>query len=318
MHNKPPTPEDWLRTLCGQLVDPQRAWASEAALRAWLEVALWRSRDEAFGRRYAEVCRVPGVPALAYMNRWIQIPDGPLLLAGIQFKGGDPSLPFVELALWRETPDSEATWSDVMRALEREFAAFRPLSIRLRWPGQAPPPIPGHLEVDQLLLAGRLGDLAATPAAETESLTFRQARDCAWYDQFARASKDWKAQHPELADEVQVCSRGDFEEALEYGAVVCAWVDGQWAGVAAAMREDERALSGFAVWEGLLAASVRGNGWGAALYQALVQTLAAQDPQAILWGTIHGTNLASRRTAEKCGLVVVETWWLVQTTQSES
>ena len=101
---------------------------------------------------------------------------------------------------------------------------------------------------------------------------------------------------PASVEELQAC--------LEQGLLFDAPVDWEWAGVVAAREEPFFGRDGYLVVEELLAAPYRGRGLGACLQRHLIERLMPAGG-AMVHGTIHASNVASRRTAERCGRVAV-------------
>ena len=288
-----------------------------ACLTAWLEVERDRLTDPAFAEGFAAACPVAGASPADYAPRVLA--GRPTLLAGIRFKGGDVTHPFVELIARDEPLAGRAAWDAALDRVFTEFAVFSPRSVRVRCPASERPELPAaRLACDQVLCAGRLDALRARPQPGREAqaarlggtLSIVPGRDLGWYDELAAAYASWASTAGALAAEVQVADREALQACLDSGAVVCAQVDGRWAGVAAATREDERLLGGFCVVEEFLAPPLGGRGLAATLQRALIDELPARAGDT-LWGTIHGRNTPSRRTAERCGREVVETWWFV-------
>ncbi|MEZ6185433.1 MAG: hypothetical protein R3F62_10535 [Planctomycetota bacterium] len=271
-------------------------------LRAWLDVELGRIGDRAFAEGFARACPRNDAPPEAY---WPRVLEGtPTLLAGIRFKGGDRAQPFVELIAW---DGPLPAWDALRQRLAAAFAQFAPRRLRLRLPGEAPPP-GSAVELDQWLVAGRVAELRRQP--RSAALATRSAADLACFEAFCAAYRAWQAGAGPLGAEVQPASREELEACLESGAVVLVEAEGAWAGLAAAERQAERGLRGFCVVEELLDAPLRGQGRAAALQRALIDALPAEEDD-VLWGTIHGINAPSLRTARRVGREVVEGWWFV-------
>lgn len=279
----------------------------------WLDQALAQVDDQLFGARFARACPVPGVAASAYQARILRQSGRATLLAGIRFKGGDVSLPFVDLLAWDRPLGSAQAWRAVLGRLEDAFSCFRPRWVRVRWPGQAAPPVAdARREVDQWLVAGRLGDLQARPWPwAVSAVDVRPVQDLAFVDDFQAAHALWRRRVGPRGAEVSAAEVDELARCLETGAVVCAWRAGRWAGLAAAARGKERAMVGYEVVELFLDAPLRGQGRGPVLQRHLIDALPDHGRDA-LYGTIHGSNLPSLRTATRCGRTIAETWWFLR------
>lgn len=282
-------PEDW----------PVSHTAARSTLERWLGRALRRCDDLEWARGFARHC--PSRPPQEYLHRLL--PGTPTLLCGVRFKGGDVSLPFVDLLAWDE--GLQGHWDSVHSRIAQAYAPFGPHSIRLRWPG-AEPPLTG-LAVDQVLVAERLDRLRLRTRPELPGLVLQRAEDLDFHGDFLDAFNRWRAAAGPLGPEVHPASPEDLQPCVDAGAVICA-SDGRWRGLMAATRREERALGGFCVVELFLDPQVHGRGWAPALQGALIDALPG-GPGDALYGTIHRLNAPSLRTALRCGRRVIETWW---------
>lgn len=81
-------------------------------------------------------------------------------------------------------------------------------------------------------------------------------------------------------------------------------VDATPAGVVAAVRDDDHAMSGLSVQELCVGAAYRGQGLAGAILRRLPAHLPAEADD-VLWGTIHPQNAPSLRNARSFGSVPV-------------
>lgn len=273
-------------------------FGSAGQWQSWLNEQLARCDDVSFGERFAEFVPFDGIAPASYQHRILRV-DNAQLLAGIRFKGGDHTFPFVDLIAWSGEPTN--AWP---AALTHSFAEFHPRAFR--WASTdvaAPPQWSG--EVDQHVVAG-------LPNGCTHPL-IQPANDLSWFDTFENAFREWQATDP-IGDEVCPTEREVFEECLATGHVVIAQDRGQFLGVAACKQDAERSFTGWCMQEQFVIPAAQGRGLGTALQQALMRQL---KPTDTLWGTIHGNNAASLAVAKKCGRQVVETWWFTPVSQTE-
>jgi hypothetical protein len=223
----------------------------------WLALELSRIDDLSFAHRFARACPLEGVPPEAYAPRWL--PGRPGVLAGIRFKGGDVG--FVELIAWDAPLADAGSWSDMLRRIRGAFSVFAPSFVRIRWPGELPPPGIDRPLLDQWLVAERLAVLRDRPTRdEPQGVTIAPVQDLVWFPEFATEHATWRAAAGELGDEVSPAERAELEACLESGAVVCLFEGRSWRGVVAARREDERAITGYCVVEEFLTGAARGKG----------------------------------------------------------
>jgi hypothetical protein len=276
----------------------------------WLDVELSRIDDLGFARRFAQACPLAGVPPEAYAPRWL--PGRPGVLAGIRFKGGDVRQPFVELLAWDAPLVDAGSWSEVLERLRSAFSVFAPSWVRVRWPGEAPPPGVTQPVLDQWLVAERLAVLRDRPKRrEPFGVAVGPVQDLGWFPVFEDEYTAWRSEAGELGDEVLPAEGAEIQECLESGAVVCLWEAGSWRGVAAARREDERDIAGYGVVEEFIAGRARGKGYAKLLQQALIAALDVDAGDIHLWGTVHARNAPSLATARSVGRGIREGWWFV-------
>lgn len=301
--------EAQLADATGPLLPPA---ARQRRLRAWVQEALSRTEDELWAARFQHHCPVPGAPREAYLHRLLRTPGRPTLLCGIRFKGGDTGWPFVDLLAWDRPLEGTTAWTRANARVHAAFADFRPRAVRVRWPGQAAPPVPRAARtVDQYLVAGRLSALRARGRPwGHEAVEVVRAHDDAFHEDFRAAFARWRASAGMLADEVLPADRQTWARCLETGAIVCARSSGRWAGVMAAARAAERSIEGYCVQELFLDAPLRGRRRAPVLQRHLVDVLLDRGRDC-LWGTIHGRNAPSLRAALRTGRQVIETWWFL-------
>lgn len=298
-----------LAATAGPLLPPA---ARTRRLRAWVGEGLSRVDDEVWAARFQHHCPVPGAPRSAYQHRLLAAPGRPTLLTGIRFKGGDTAWPFVELMAWDRALEGAAAWDRTRARIRTAFAPFRPRAIRVRWPGQGAPPVPRSARsVDQYLVAGRLSDLRGRSRPwGHEAVEVVRARDDAFHADFTAAFARWQAGAGPLGAEVLPADRETWARCLDSGAIVCARASGRWAGVMGAARAAERTVEGYCVQELFLDTPLRGRRRAPVLQRHLVDVLLDRGRDC-LWGTIHGTNAPSLRTALRTGRQVIETWWFL-------
>jgi hypothetical protein len=285
----------WLRWYT---TDMNIAWCSDvprygdpARVSDWLEKQLALCEDETFGQRFAASCPLPGLGSAAYLHRKLQV-EGETLLVGIRFKGCDVAQPFVDLLAWTGEPNS--AW---IGAIEEAFASFAPRALRYRWLRATDPPWPG--EVDQYLFAG--------PAKGAPHPSVTAASDLSWFDDFRNAFDRWREGSP-LGPEVAPSDADELKECLDCGHVVIATEGDTFLGIAACLWREERAFAGWSIMEQFVIPEAQGRGLGSSLQRGLMLHL---PPGDLVWGTIHGDNTASQKTAVRCGRELVETWWFV-------
>lgn len=247
--------------------------------------------DDSFARGFAASCPVSGLGIDAYRHRKLEV-NGDTLLVGIRFKGCDIAQPFVDLLAWSGEPCPG--W---IVAIEEAFAPFAPRAVRFRWSKESDSPWGGV--VDQYVFAG--------PAVGTSHPSVEPARDLLWYDDFRQSFDDWQTSSPH-GQEVCPSDLDDLKECFNNGHIAVAAENDNFLGLAACIWQTERALEGWSIKEEFVVPKAQGRGLGSALQRGLMHLL---PPGDLVWGTIHGSNVASQATAARCGREPVETWWFV-------
>jgi len=266
-------------------------FGNPAQVSDWLEEQLALCDDDDFAQRFAAACPILGQGCDAYRHRKLDV-EGETLLVGIRFKGCDVDQPFVDLLAWTGEPCPG--W---INAIKDAFAPFAPQAVRFRWSRETAPPWPA--EIDQHVFAG--------PAAGTSHANVSPARDMSWFDDFHHAFNRWKTSSP-LGQEVSASSVDELNACLEDGHIVVASDGDMFLGLAACLWQTERAFEGWSIMEEFVVAEAQGRGLGIALQRGLMHRL---PPGDLVWGTIHGTNVASQATAARCGRAPIESWWFV-------
>ncbi|MEC8424578.1 MAG: hypothetical protein VX000_12430 [Myxococcota bacterium] len=280
---------------------------------AWLSEALSHTEDEVRAARLQRRCPVQGAPTHAYLHRLLQESGRPTLLTGIRFRGGDPSQPFVDLMAWDRPLRDRQSWRRVRARVAQSFGAFQPQWLRVRWPGQAGPPVPrGARRIDRYMVAGRLEDLRNGPRPWGHgAVEVVPATDARFHDAYSSAFHRWQLEVGPRGTAVIPADAETWSRCLATGAIVCARSNGQWAGVMAASRIGERSLEGYCVQEMFLDRRLRGRRRAPVLQRHLVDVLLDRGRDC-LWGTIHGTNAPALRAALRSGRRIVETWWCLE------
>ena len=282
-------------------------------LASWLSDEAARVGDVVFGADFRDgVGIAASADPLDWANRRIDLPTGGWAVAGIRFRGLDVTRPFVDVVATTEppTPDGLAT---VATAVLPYFASFDPLCLRVDAPDPA-----GLVEqvaaderfgplssVDQYVVAGPVAELRGRPRAPSyEVVALRPGdasalakRAAAIYAELARRNPDllmWA--RAEDAESLAACA----DQRLLFEVVL----DGEPAGVVAAVRDDAHGMSGFSVEELCLDADRRGRRLAPGVLQRLVDELPAEDGD-VLWGTIHPDNAPSLRNSVSVGREVV-------------
>jgi L-amino acid N-acyltransferase YncA len=314
-----PIQSDWLAWAVDQVHPQLKIWYSKAQLESNLSDQLERDLDwlEHLGEGFERNMPVVGATPVMYNHRVHEV-AGMQVMLGIRFRGGDISIPFVDLVRSSRAITSAVQVEAICDLVRREFAVFKPLMVRFYQPA--------HLEFqfdllgsggDKRVLAAPLTTMLAHPKPEgLERVSLRRAETLEFYERYAETYAAIYQERPWLPHEAEPESFEDMQEHLETGHVFEVCVDGQWAGITGAEhRSDEFALRGFVVLEMLLAKFARGQGLGAAVQYRLVEALQpSSQPEDVLYGTIGSNNPPMLKTAARVGRVDLGGWIWVNLT----
>lgn len=257
------------------------------------------AQDLDYARRYAAEAPQCGQPPEAYLDRWLPLPGGVHVLAGPRYLGLDPNLPFVGVSASDRVlrPADAGALADLAR---RSFAPFRPGFVLVTtadppdgWPGA------GH---EKRLLVGQLGELRArkTPTELTTTLRL----DTRFYDRYLEIHQTQVQRDPAHGRHTRAETEADLQALVDQRLVFDVQVDGEWAGVLAAVPDTDRGVRGATVVELLLTPERRGRGWGRHLSVLLAKALPMDDSDCLI-GRIHLDNTSAYRSALGAGRVDV-------------
>lgn len=265
---------------------------------------------------FAASCPIPGAAPADYLHRVVSVPSSggaPTLRAivGIRYKGLDPGKPFIEVAARTGPIPSHAVLTGLVLAAQQ---AVKPLGqdapIRLQLTDLDGPGLPPG-EPDLHLVAGRVASLEGLPEPPANGFEI-QLRPCADPTGMSpRYLAAYSAASPALPvaarDSVSPCDIETLRALANDGLLVEVLIDGSWAGVVGATREESFGLAGWCMVEEILAPAFRGRGLAAAVQRAFIEALPATDDE-LVFGTIHAGNTPSLKTALKVGRRSVRLW----------
>jgi hypothetical protein len=304
---------DWLVWAVNQVHPQLTTWYSQVQLEANLSDQLERDLDwlENLGEDFYEDLPVPGATPAMYNHRVLEV-AGMQVMLGIRFRGGEITVPFVDLVRSSQAITGAAQVEAICDLVRREFALFKPLMVRFYQPS--------HLEFqldlpgssgEKRVLAAPLNIILAHPKPDgLERVELRRTHGLEFYPRYAETYAAIYQERPWLPGEAAPESLEDMREHLETGHVFEVFVDEKWAGITGVVhRSDEFALQGFVVIEMLLAKFARGQSLGAAVQYLLAEVLqASSTPEDVLYGTIGSNNPPMLKTAIRVGRVDLGGW----------
>jgi len=319
MTSTAPQRHDWLIAARARL-SPYAALYPDAvfdtALSAWLGRQIARMTDPGFAAQFSRARAHFGVPMEDFLHRVVRLDAGDdtgndtnEALTGIRFYGGDPEHAFVDLL----AGSGEMDWASALPALLAPWRVFRPRAVRVFAP--RPPDIdPGTFSVrlDQGIHAARVIDMPE-PDVQASAAVHLDAIDDA--GAAAAAVATWYAavgeRNPALREELFPVGAAELETCRTEANAFWIMSGDTRAGLIATSSGAIEMLTGQLIVEEVIAPAHQGNGLAAAAQLLLAAHLAAQDPQAILQGTIFAGNHASRKTAARAGRPALGGYWFV-------
>lgn len=299
-----------------------RSWYDDTEVRAQLGSAMAPEADrvanDEFGAEFrdalglAERGQAPVPDALDWANRRLELADGGWAVTGIRFRGRDAARAFVDVVATTASPTPDGL-AVVSTAAGQAYDAFAPLCLRVDAPDA-----PGLVEslvgdtrfepscgVDMHVVAGQVRDLRAGPRATSyDRVTLRPGDAGVLTRRVAAIYAALAALEPGLSTWANPEDEESLRECAEEGLLFEVLVDGEPAGVVAALRDDDHGMRGFSVHEICLDPRHRGRRLAPPTVQRLVDQLPADDGD-VLWGTIHPANVPSLRNALSIGRVLV-------------
>lgn len=307
----------WLAAALREVPAQALAWQGRArvlaALEPWVALQLERARDPAFGVGFAEGCPWPGALPADYLQRVVSFPGGQALV-GIRFFGGSASFRFVDLLASTGPREPEALGSACAAAL-RACARFAPSAVRVLQPEERQPVPPGWgARVDQRFLAAPLAALRLSPEAalapnpdpqpdpglELELLEEPDQVSAA-AEFVAAAYRAWGAQDPALAARVTPADAAELEACRATGLLAYLRWGSRRVGLIGLEADADAYLAGYRVVEEVVLLEARGRRLARRAQVLAASLLGEGEPEALLFGTIDGANLASLRSAEGAG-----------------
>lgn len=272
------------------------AGAQGDRLAAWLDGRLAEVGDVLAARRLSRQAGVVGLGT--------RIVEGtPDLLVGTHLDHGV----WADLLAWSAPLREVQDWTRVLQRAVDAVPSAR--GVRVRLAGRRAPPVRTGRRVGHYLVAGKLRTIRsqARPWGEVVVDT-RQVRDLRHHAAYRQALLAWDTQAGPVQGRLRPATPHTLQRCLDEGAVIGAYKDGAWAGLAAAHVDGVRGVHGYRVVAMFLDAPLRRQRKAAVLQRALAEALVDTGRDA-LWGLIDGRDMAALRTALRCGREVAETWW---------
>jgi len=272
-----------------------------------LDTQIARLTDHRFAEEFREAIGIG--TGSDYLPRLIDI-DQTTLLCGIRFYGGDKTRPFVDILA--STADFQ-DWSHATRLALQEFKRFSPRRVRLLRTSAHEPEVGSGLNavLDQVISAGLCQELSEGHCQSAYTLALEDAEPEAAFAFLTRQYEAFSSRNPELAARVFASDLDDLRSCGEGGRLAWWLVDGQRAGLIAVCRDVSLGFDCYLMIEEVVAPEFAGRGSAAAAQRAMAAWCVERDPESVLFGTIDGANIPSRRAAQRAGRHEVAAWWFL-------
>jgi hypothetical protein len=260
----------------------------------WLDGQAGYIDNADFTRSFANRFAVLGVAVGEYSHRHVHSPSGDLL-GGIRFYNRDARRPFVEVIA-----HSFASIDEVRDCVRKEWSSFRPGFVRLR---TAPEVLitESNARLHKSIHIARYADLRLYDGLVTLEPFEQGEQAVALVD---RRYKQLQSDDPDLAKILSPASPNELREWHDGGQLYAIRLHDETVGVLAIVPSSVGWIDGDEVSEEVIDTGKNGHGYAAAAQSAWAARIAT-DRNTLLIGTIHGSNVASRRTAEAVGRVRV-------------
>lgn len=288
-----------------QLLGPARA---QAVVAQQMAVEWDRCQSASFAANFARGCPVDGAREEDYLQSlwvWRDV----LMLTGIRFKGGRVDEPFVDIlattASWHQPHQVHA----LLDAVLARYRVFSPRSVRVLCDVASPPCVlaPWSVEMDQVIVVGD----PASMASEVDDVILTPVEDIDVASRFVQlAYEEIFEYRPDLKAILCVASTEELEQCQRIGHMY--WIGDEAHGRCGLLATEHVSgvyVEGQCVIEEIVARPWQGRSMASRAQRALASVLVGSG--TLIWGTIDGQNVPSRRAAMRAGRQEVAAWyWL--------
>jgi hypothetical protein len=277
-----------------------------------LETELRRVGDADFGAGFRRDVGLDVGTPLDWANRRLDLAAGAWAVTGIRFRGGDLSRPFVDVIATSETPTPDGL-AALAEAVVPAYDEFNPRCLRVDVPD--PAGLTATVEedsrfgrpsgVDMYVVAGLVDVLLERPRVPAyDRIVLRRGAAEPLAERVADIYRGLGERNPELVLWATPEDAESLAECETEGLLFEVVVEGDPAGVVAAVRDDAHGMRGFSVQEICLDVQHLGQRLAPGVMDHLLESLPAGQGD-VLWGTIHPDNAASLRNALSVGRGIV-------------
>jgi hypothetical protein len=231
------------------------------------------------------------------------------MLVGIRFRNLDNDHPFVGIEQSSVAIGTIEDRASLLNSLAASYRAFRPFAVRFHHPSHLPFHAGGTRGDVHVLIAPARSMLEPNPPSGLDRVKLVASTDLASYDRYVALYEEITSERPWMRGVVFPEDRDSLERCCQQGLMFEVLVDGTWSGLVAGSLGTIGGVKGVQVVEIILSRQARGSGLGIAVQRRFAEAVAVRDPSAIIWGTVAGSNMPMRRTAERVGRIDVGAYY---------
>ena len=301
---------------------PVRVWLPEdhyrEVLKASIEKDAVRVIDKAFAEKFYQHCPINGATAAEYNYRIIQLNNDEFVMTSIRFMGLDVTKPFVMIDHSSMPIDSFEKAHHLWKEVRQHYHIFNPLYMRIFSTSDV-----FRIQDNQLIVQDF--DVLAAPVKALQQLNkpkhyenvhLEVMCDLTNYEHYEAAFQHFYEQAPHLKHDVRMLDDEAMQWLIDNAHIFEVFINEQWAGVIAVEPNSHYFLSGYEVAEEILTPEFRGQGYAAAVQRHMIDRLKGEDDE-LLYGTIKPMNIASRKTAQRVGRMIVGGYYFITTLGEE-
>jgi hypothetical protein len=233
--------------------------------------------------------QIPHTTPEDYSERLVELDSERHVICGIRHMNLNPERPFIDLRANFRLSGAEII-EDIYWEIQTFFTVFEPGHISV----QTSKPIGSSLgSVHMVQRAQVIQDLAPWP---TESkIHLKRVTSQTYFDWYRAGYASFHERNADMTEHVPANPLETMEESREAKLLYYMMIDGQRAGLIAAVQSDFLGHPGLYFNEIFITEECTGKGLGKALQRKFVAQCSS--PDEIVWGTIDTLNLPSYKTA---------------------
>lgn len=248
--------------------------------------------DMDFAQKFARFCPIEDTDVEDFLSKIISCKYGNLL-CGIRFKGGMLNFPFVEIY-----PDfhlEESMLEEIADKCSLEFAKFDIKAIRFWKIANYVFTLRKRLiDADLIYYVGY--PLNSKPIVPSSEFKIKKEVNLNFYNTYLKEFIKF-CNSESIGKELELSSEESFEQSINESLCFSIYQNTQWLGIISAVKDKFLDKDAIFINEEFIASDFHSKGLGSSLQYFLH----SQSQSRLIVGTIHSKNIASQKTATKCG-----------------